>query len=264
MIRKFLAKTFVALTPTHFLRKAARRRLLSTGQAVVNDMNFDVDPSDFWQKFNDGEWERETFAFYREHVSPEKDVIDIGGWIGPTMLLAYAFNARKVTVVEADPANFQRLKRAVRANYLEDRIELLNLCLSHRSGDIVKFGAASKKKGSSTKRIGVGQTKVITTSATDFIKGLDLDRVNVIKIDIEGAEQDMLEALDLISDHPGISILFSVHVPLWRDARKTIAELLEKAEKFEVFDEKGRLQPPDYLRKRFENEGYFAFILKSR
>lgn len=227
-------------------------------------MIFDVDPSHFWQKFNDGEWEQETFAFYRERVSPQKDVIDIGGWIGPTMLLAYAFNARKVTVVEADPANFQRLKRTVRGNYMEDRVELLNLCLSGRTGDLVRFGAASKKKGSSTKRIGVGQTTVVTASATDFIKGLKLDDVNIIKIDIEGAEQDMPEALDLISEHPGISILFSVHVPLWRDPAATIVELLAKAEKFEVFDEKGQPQTHDHLRKRFEKEGYFAFILKTR
>lgn len=264
MSTKLFSEILISCLPTHRLRQGARKRLLSTRRATVNDMSFEVEPSEFWYKFNKGTWEPEAFDFYKKYVSPVKDVIDMGGWIGPTMLFAYAFNARKISVVEADPANFQVLKNNVRKNFLEDRVLLYNLCLSERSGDIVSFGAASKKKGSSTKHIGGGQTKVKTTSMMEFIRSQDLNEVSIIKIDIEGAEQDVVDSLDFIAGFKDIAVLFSIHVPLWRDAKKTTMAILESLQKFDVCTDTDQPMSREDTRKRLEKGGYFCLILKTK
>ncbi len=261
---KKISNVLIKCLPTHPLRQAARRRFLSTRRVICNDMAFDVEPSEFWYHFDSGKWEPETFAFYQKYATPEKDVIDIGGWIGPTMLLAYAFNARSVHVVEADPANFQILKKNCRRNYLEDRVHLYPLCLSDRTGQIVTFGRSSKKKGTSTKRIGHGYTKVRTTSMLEFIQSMKLREASIVKMDIEGAEQDAADTLDYIAGFPGVVMLFSIHVHLWRNPGQTSAMLLEKFKNYEVYAEDETPLSLSDVASRLEQGGGFCLILKTR
>jgi FkbM family methyltransferase len=264
MPQKKLANVLIKCLPTHGVRQAARRKFLSTRKVACNDMVFDVEPSEFWYNFDNGKWEPETYDFYKKYISPVKDVIDIGGWIGPTMLFAYSMNARKISVVEADPANFQILKKNCRQNHMEDRVELHNLCLSDRTGQIVMFGTKSKKKGSSTKRIGYGDTKVTTTAMMEFLQSKNLKETSIIKIDIEGAEQDVTDSLDYIAQFPDIAVLFSVHVPMFRDAQKTNALLAEKFKKFDVFTDTEEPLSLAEAEKRLEKGGSFCLILKTK
>jgi hypothetical protein len=133
-----------------------------TSKAVSNEMEFDVVANKFWSWFNSGKygvgiWEPETREFYKEFVSPVKDIIDIGGWIGPTVLIAYSYNPKKIYVVEADTVNYQILKMNVMKNYLQDKVELYNICISDETNNIVNFGYIDEKvKNTSTNAILTG------------------------------------------------------------------------------------------------------------
>lgn len=227
-------------------------------------MSFEVTPHRFWYSFNTQFWEPETFEFYKKYTSPKKEVIDIGGWLGPTMLIAYGLNAKKITVVEADPANYYNLRKHVFKNFLDDRVELKNFCLSENTGDLVSFGCLIKGD-SSTKAMNKGQTKVLTTSFLDFLKSCNLENTNIIKIDIEGAEQKITKSLDYIASFKDIIVLLSIHIPFWDEYESNASLLLKSFENFDVFDAHENALSKDQVTKVMTKKTeFFTLILKTR
>jgi len=215
-----------------------RGKKIFLNKAMVNGFVFSVEPEEFWPTFSSGYWEPETFAFYKKYVSPDKEIIDIGGWIGPTTLLAYSLNPKKITVVEADPANFQILKLNCKNNYLEDKVDLNCICIGQKSNEIVTFGYTDDaNQASSTKSIGGDRVKVKTTSFLDFLKTKKLNDVNIIKIDIEGAEQYIEEGLRHISQFEDINVLLSLHTPFWDNKELTTKTLMKELENFDLYTE---------------------------
>jgi len=271
-ILKLLYHVYQSIMNGLFNEKAKRHI-----KVVANEMEFEVVSNNYrlWNRFNSEKLEPETFAFYRKYVSPEKEVIDIGGFIGTTAIIAYSLNAKKISIIEADPANFQLLKRNCMINYLNDKVELFNICISENSGDIVGFGFMDvNNKDTSTKSIG-GDRKVITESLRDFLSKRDLKNTNIIKIDIEGAEQLIDDGLDYISVFPGIVVLLSMHTVFWDDKAKTTKRLIKVFRKFDVYSDKEELIQEEQLKKTMLAEDktstwegktgrFFTLILKTK
>lgn len=254
MKREFI-KFITNLIPFRELRRRTREYLLSEDKAYFNGMCFNVNKNSFWYYFNSGRWEPQTKIFYKKYTCPTKEVIDIGGWMGPTALIAYAMNAKKISVVEADPTNFHILKNNCLRNYLEDKMTIHNLCISNKSGEVVSFGCDSENKSSSMKRIGLDGVKVVTTSISEFLSQKDLSNVNIIKIDIEGAEQNIIEGLDYIAQYPNINLLFSLHPPFWKNFSSTMLVLLDVFKKFDIYDE---------TEQAMSLENFETFLYKSK
>jgi FkbM family methyltransferase len=265
-MKRIFAKVTAGLIPSSTLRKSFRSFILSENKVFFNGMVFDVLPNPFWFYFNTQRWEPETIKFYREHISPTKEVIDIGGWIGPTVLMAYALNAKKIHVVEADPVNYQILKKNCYTNVLQDKVELHNLCISHQNDEIVSFGCSTQNNSSSTKRIGQDGVKVVTTNILDFLKSKDLNSVNIIKIDIEGSEQNIIDGIKYISDYKDISMVLSLHPPFWKDQDKVIKELINVFVNFDIYDENQTAMSlsecESFLNR--SKEKFFSIILKTK
>ena len=78
---------------------------------------FRLDPyhSTFWRKAAAGKWEPETFAVLNAHLGPDRDYLDIGAWIGPTVLYG-ARKARRVVALEPDPVAFRALSWNIELN----------------------------------------------------------------------------------------------------------------------------------------------------
>ncbi len=212
-LKKVLANAVSGIVPFREVRLRLRRNILSQDQAAFNGMRFDVEKHHFWHGFNAGFFEPETISFYRENVSPLKEVLDIGAWVGPTLMVAYALNAKKIHAVEADPANYQILKKNCMNNLMEDRVQLHNLCISNTNDQIVSFGCVKEGNTSTKAILNHGNVKVATTDILDFLNTKDLNEVNIIKIDIEGAEQNIMHGLSYIANFPDIRVLFSLQIP---------------------------------------------------
>ena len=251
------------------------RKIQYPNYAVSNEMKFAVVSDKFWHGFNKGSWEPDTVKFYRNHVSPDKDVIDIGGYIGATMMLAYSFNPNKIYVIEADPANYQILKKNTFNNYLDDKVELFNICVADKSDEIVSFGYAYDNIfDMSAKNIGGDRVKVRTTVLEDFLKTRDMTKVNIIKIDIEGGEQYIEKGLDYIAEFSGIIILLSIHTPFWKDKRETANMLIKQFKKYDVYSSGEKIIPEEELMtkmlcetptKKGNRTGlFFTLILKTK
>ena len=82
----------------------------------------------FWNAYAEG-WERDTLAAIAEFLPMGGVHLDIGAWIGPTLLFAAA-RAREAHGFEPDPAAYAKLRRNVALNpELDARIRIKRAAL---------------------------------------------------------------------------------------------------------------------------------------
>jgi hypothetical protein len=88
-----------------------------------------------WQKY----WERNTHRIFDKFLDPRYSYIDIGAFIGATVLYG-AHIAKKVYAIEPDPVAIKELEKNILLNpRLKEKIELHKKCINVCSGP-VKFG----------------------------------------------------------------------------------------------------------------------------
>lgn len=142
---------------------------------------------------------RETFVdnqYEIDNTIQPKVIVDLGSNIGATVLkfhlqypnaLIYAF--------EPDPNNFEWLKLNTAA--FSDKITLDERPISGTSGEEVKFYTGSQYHWSSSLINRDGKTdnfiQRTTLSIDDMIKEYELDKIDILKCDIEGAEEDVFK-----------------------------------------------------------------------
>jgi FkbM family methyltransferase len=118
-------------------------------------------------------------------------VFDVGAWIGYYALLA-AKNAEKVVAIEADKTNYQRIIRNVDFNSFSNII-VLNIAVGDKSstGVLLEAQVSSMHKVAS---IGIGK-KIEIESLDNIITKLNIKKINVLIMDIEGYEYFALKGL---------------------------------------------------------------------
>lgn len=147
---------------------------------------FEVDPTDysgewgFWQRFADGTWEPEILDRMPALLADGGTFLDIGAWIGPHSLWASAVGAERVVAYEPDPMAFTLLQRNVPFG------ELHHAAIGPVTGTTT-IGTA----GDSTSRTGEGGATVACLTVEDAT--YDLGPVALVKIDIEGAESEVMD-----------------------------------------------------------------------
>jgi FkbM family methyltransferase len=166
----------------------------------VRNTQFKVAPaqhSAFWQGVADGSWESDTFAIFERFLDREHCYLDIGTWIGPTIL--YGCQLAKLAYgLEPDPLAYAELETNIELNRpVSDNIRLLNVCIAPTSGEVA-FGSRGQG-GDSTSSLLFGRKKTHWTvkalSFDDFARQYDIAACNFIKMDIEGGEYDILPTM---------------------------------------------------------------------
>jgi FkbM family methyltransferase len=136
-----------------------------------------------------GTYEREQTALFVEHVRRGATVLDIGAHVGYYSLLAARLGGRTSTIVayEPDRRNAGRLRRHLRLNRLE-RVAVVEAAVAEHGGS-AQFARGT---GSGTGHLASqGGVTVRTVRLDDEAKARRL-RPDVLKIDVEGAEIDVL------------------------------------------------------------------------
>ncbi|GGB46393.1 hypothetical protein GCM10011316_18130 [Roseibium aquae] len=185
---------------------------------------FRLDPyhSKFWKKAERGAWEPETFEVLEAHLSKERDYIDIGAWIGPTVLFA-ANRARHVWCFEPDPDAFRALTRNLSLNGIGN-VSALPVALSNTAG-VARMASFRGGRGDSMtsllKANAADAVDVATLGWNDFAGQTNLSAVSLVKMDIEGAEFFLLPTLlEWLQAHRPAFYL-STHAPyLAEDVRR--------------------------------------------
>ena len=121
----------------------------------------------------------------------DKAVVDVGGFIGDSVLILSELSPKKIYTFEAVPDNFTLLQETVRLNHIEHVIAE-QMALGSESGTLTVHLNGS---GSTTiERLGVnykGNVEVPVITLDDYVAEHQIE-VGLIKVDIEGGEPAFL------------------------------------------------------------------------
>lgn len=145
------------------------------------------------ERFVDEVFEAEIY----KQARPQLIVVDIGAYQGEFGFYCLPFS-KKVYAIEPDPKPYAMLKKYIRTFELEDRIVPFPVAIAGKGG--VRKLHASGGGGSSLLEPDAEsdkQVKVRALTLNEFFKENNLDHINILKIDCEGSEKEILEALDI-------------------------------------------------------------------
>ena len=132
-------------------------------------------------------------------LSAEAVVLDIGANIGLTSVMA-AHHAALVYAFEPSPNTFALLQKTVAANETPGEVRPLKLALGSAPGELSFFEDPSSNSASHVVSSGTlgrqGMVIVPATTVDLFVEEEALDRLDFIKIDIEGFETDALKGAE--------------------------------------------------------------------
>lgn len=148
----------------------------------------------FWDMYEDGSWEPMTFKVFSEILIPDDIYVDIGAWIGPTVL--YAANVvQKIFAFEPDPYAFEELKENLELNpQLNEKIILYKAALTNFSGKVCLTALTGLGDSSSSIILdrGAQSVEVEAWRARSIFSSQPISEATFIKVDIEGGEYSLI------------------------------------------------------------------------
>ncbi len=163
----------------------------------------------------------EASVFYYKHgidcienlsAIRNRDILDVGGYIGDSILVLKPLTDRHVISFEAVSKNFELMKRTVEMNRLPNVI-LEKMALGSRQCEVEIELAGSSSSLNPNEMIEVtGEEKVRMDTLDSYLEHSDLDLdVGLIKVDIEGAEQDFMAGARKTIEHFRPVLLMSIY-----------------------------------------------------
>jgi FkbM family methyltransferase len=176
-------------------------------------------------------FEPDLRAFLEQVLRPGDVFLDCGSNIGYFSVLAWKLvgPGGRVISIEANPVTFELLKRNLAANGFGEPV---HCALSTTGGEVELFvplegdAYSSLKIGGLVKADGVHTYKVKAKTVDQVVSDADLKRVDFIKIDVEGADLEVLRsAVETIRRfRPRVCIEYSVTT--WGSFGSTSEQLL--------------------------------------
>jgi FkbM family methyltransferase len=140
--------------------------------------------------------ERESYAAFKKYVKPGKTVCDAGAHIGThTLKMADAVGDNgRVIAVEPDVNNFGLLCLNIKLNDLAGRVVPIRAALSTKRGTAKLFNPTTDDKSMyfSLTRESDNYDVVDTIDFAGIFEDGETDTIDFMKIDIEGAEEQLL------------------------------------------------------------------------
>ncbi len=151
-----------------------------------------------------------------ELVHPGDVVVDVGAHVGTFTAWSLQRGASKVVLFEPDPVNVECLRRNFVNEIADGRVILFpeGAWSSELSIDL-NLGVANSGTGSMVYKEAGGRTIKVRVRPIDvMLKEAGVDKVNFIKMDIEGAEREAIKgAAATIRAHRPRMMLDSYHLP---------------------------------------------------
>jgi len=145
---------------------------------------------------NDAEKKELHYEIYKmKYFIPEPNdiVFDIGAYVGDSSIFFSSYIGKKGKIYSFEPikANFNLLLQNIELNNLKDVIIPINMGCADKSGFT---GAISTKSGASWAFLSGndGNERVELISIDDFVDSNDISKLDLIKIDAEGAEYNII------------------------------------------------------------------------
>lgn len=172
-------------------------------------------------------WENETFDIFDRLLDKDKIFIDIGAWIGTTSMYG-SRKSKYVYSIEADKKSINDLTKNLSIN-CKNNYKVINKAIYNIPNIDIKFGKnkfreESKMNDSTSQIYSDDYTSneyylIETITLNTFIEENNIDpkEISLIKVDIEGGEENILNDLYNLYKTYGIPLYISFHYDWWID-----------------------------------------------
>jgi FkbM family methyltransferase len=154
-------------------------------------------------------FEENVYEIHGWHFD-DKDavVVDIGANIGAFAIQAASLGARKVFAIEPEPHNFSALENNIKLNNLGPKIFPCKIGVS----DFVGQAVISDEGGGATIKDNKNGSEIEVTTLDLFFETNNINKVSVLKIDVEGSEVEIIlgSSIKSLSKCEYISIEFDI------------------------------------------------------
>lgn len=167
--------------------------------------------------------EPETVEWIETQMCPEDIFYDLGANVGAYSFVAHAATGGSCTIYSFEPSfsTFAVLCKNILLNDCQGKIVPFHVALSHKTGLLtfnyssITPGAAFHSLKETVGKDGDSKPEFTQTipgySLDDFVSQFGLQLPNHIKIDVDGAEMDILKGADKTLAYPGLrSILIEI------------------------------------------------------
>jgi len=177
----------------------------------------------FWRDIYTN-WEKETFEVFDKFLNKDKQFLDIGAWMGTTVLYA-SFRSSYIVAVECDIVSVEKLKNNIILNKLDTVIDIEPYAIYSENTE-VSFGPNSFANNSSLNdsmsQIKIGESNkndylIKTITLDNLIQKYNLNNLSLIKVDIEGGEENILVDLFNYGKSSMVPLYISFHYSWWNN-----------------------------------------------
>jgi FkbM family methyltransferase len=170
---------------------------------LIENVSFDI--------YVNGIYEQDTLDFLEKRIPPNGVFLDLGANIGAVSTpLSKRRKDIRIVCVEASPWVFKYLEKNLHMNGLSE-IDRINRALYYADNVELDFFSPEDKfgKGSLSPVFTTNAERVTTIRVDTLIRQLDLPRVDMIKVDVEGYEYHVFKGAEaLLSGYDSPDILF--------------------------------------------------------
>jgi FkbM family methyltransferase len=165
-----------------------------------------------------GVYERAKVNFAQSYLRPGMTFVDVGANKGDfTLIAAKAVGELgRVLAFEPEPENCHWIRESIELNQYRN-VELLRLALADAEGVATlylgkKSGWHSLIASPKQQRAGGGAIRVRTQRLDEVLVERNCDRVDLVKIDVEGAELDVLRGAErTLAGNRQLALLLEIH-----------------------------------------------------
>lgn len=178
-------------------------------------------------------YEPGTTRLFQETVKPGMVVVDIGAHVGYYTLLAAnkAGPTGKVFAFEPEQGNHAILLKNIGMNGY-DNVVATRMAVSDRTGNTTLYITALDSGRHSVYHHGLperGSATVETTTLDAFLESEEWPRIDLIKIDVEGAEVAVLDGMSqLMGESPDLKMIVEFNPALLQDGGVVPSVFLER------------------------------------
>ncbi len=205
-------------------------QIVTLTKGSLSGFKLKLDPDGPWQhEMLSGDYDQELFEYLKQINLENKIIYDIGAHIGyHSLVFSKSTKTGRIYAFEPNPTNYNRAKDILDLNpELKERITLFDVALSNEVGTMNFLSTADIEMGSSTggflekatplrsldqyiEKSGFKNSVVKTETIDNLILKKHILPPNILKIDVEGAEQLVLEGAKntIASSHPIIIVEF--------------------------------------------------------
>lgn len=193
----------------------------------------------------DGFWEIWLTQFFAKFVKPGMTVIDVGANAGYyTVLFGDAVGCQgRVVAVEPVPTTVVLLKQSVALNGHASRTRIAAVALGREAAGEVHMMLPDGEPKNATV-IGDSEPGAIRVPCTNLdTLARDLDRIDLVKIDAEGAEEDIVAGMSEMLARHRPTVLLEFNARRSKDVGGFVAHLRGSFKAVKQLDFQGGLQP---------------------